>query len=65
MPDMILLPLSKRPGIQGGEVIKLISHREVWMMYIFIFAYVAAEIAVATWFVADQKNESDQSRKLR
>ena len=41
----------KRPGIRGGEVIKLISHREVWMMYIFIFAYVAAEIAVVTWFV--------------
>lgn len=38
-------------GIQVGETMKLISKREVWMMYVFIFAYVAAEIAVATWFI--------------
>ncbi len=41
----------ERRGIYIRETVSLISQKEVCMMYIFIFAYVAAEIAVATWFV--------------
>lgn len=44
-------------GVRMGEVIRHISRKEVWMMFVFIFAYVAAEIAVATWFVEFLRTE--------
>lgn len=33
------------------EIIQIITRKEVLLMYVVIFAYVAAEIGIATWMV--------------
>lgn len=41
----------RQEKVDGKELLAIILHKKVLFMYVVIFAYVAAEIGTATWFV--------------